>query len=57
MAEYETKTLPFRHYYEERGVLVRVDAAAPQDEVADRIFAALDARRPSEDRGRHPSDL
>ena len=44
MREYETKTAPLRRYYEERGVLVPIDATAPADEVTRRILAALDAR-------------
>ena len=44
MREYETKTAPLRDYYQRRGVLVLVDAAAPVDEVTQRIFVALDAR-------------
>ena len=43
MREYETRTAPLRDYYQRRGVLVLVDAAAPVDEVTRRIFAALDA--------------
>ena len=44
MREYETKTAPLRRYYEERGVLVPIDATAPADEVTRRILVALDAR-------------
>jgi adenylate kinase len=43
MHEYDTKTVPVRDYYQERGILVPVDAAASPDDVTRRIFAALDA--------------
>ena len=42
MHEYETKTAPLRDYYQRRGILVPIDAAASADDVTRRIFAALD---------------
>jgi adenylate kinase len=45
--QYEEKTLPLLDYYAGRDILLRVDAVGEVDEVTDRIFAALDALRPS----------
>ena len=42
MAEYRAKTEPILPYYEERGLLRRVDGMAPVDEVAAAIAAILD---------------
>ena len=42
MAEYRAKTEPILPYYEERGLLRRVDGMAPVDEVAAAIAASLD---------------
>ena len=42
MAEYRAKTEPILPYYEERGLLRRVDGMAPVDEVAAAISAILD---------------
>jgi len=39
---YEEKTLPLLDYYEDRGILRRIDAVGPIDEVTKRILAALD---------------
>lgn len=39
---YEDKTLPLLDYYQQRGVLHRIDALGSIDEVSARIFAALD---------------
>lgn len=44
--EYEEKTLPLLDYYDERGLLVRIDARGDVDEVTERIVSALD-RGPS----------
>ena len=43
MAEYRAKTAPILPYYEERGLVSRVDGMAPVDEVAARIDAILDS--------------
>ena len=42
MAEYRAKTAPILPYYEERGLVRRVDGMAPVDDVAARIDAILD---------------
>ena len=42
MAEYRAKTAPILPYYEERGLVRRVDGMADIDEVAAQIDAALD---------------
>lgn len=42
MAEYRGKTAPILPYYEERGLVRRVDGMAPVDEVAAQIDAVLD---------------
>jgi adenylate kinase len=42
---YEQQTAPLLGWYEPRGLLVRVDAVGPPEEVTDRIIAAVDARR------------
>jgi adenylate kinase len=42
MAEYRAKTEPILPYYEERGLLRRVDGMAPVHEVAAAISAILD---------------
>lgn len=44
MAEYRAKTAPILPYYEERGLVRRVDGMASVDEVAAQIDAVLDAR-------------
>ena len=43
MAEYRAKTAPILPYYEERGLVRRVDGMAPVDEVAAQIDAILDS--------------
>ena len=43
MAEYRAKTAPILPYYEERGLVSRIDGMAPVDEVAARIDAILDS--------------
>jgi adenylate kinase len=42
MAEYRAKTAPILPYYEQRGLVRRVDGMAPVDEVAAQIDAVLD---------------
>ena len=42
MAEYRAKTAPVLPYYEDRGLVRRVDGMAPVDEVAAQIAAILD---------------
>jgi adenylate kinase len=42
MAEYRAKTAPILPYYEERGLVRRVDGMAPVDKVAAQIDAILD---------------
>lgn len=39
---YEQSTAPLIDFYEDRGILVRVDGTGPVDEVTDRIEAALE---------------
>ena len=41
MQEYRAKTAPILPYYEERGIVSRVDGMASIDEVADKIDALL----------------
>jgi adenylate kinase len=41
LAQYESKTKPLVDYYENHGLLMRVDGEHPPDEVADRIRALL----------------
>ncbi len=43
MAEYRAKTAPILPYYEERGLVRRVDGIEPVDEVAAQIDAILDS--------------
>jgi adenylate kinase len=43
LAEYRAKTAPILPFYEERGLVHRVDGMAPVDEVAAQIDAILDA--------------
>ena len=43
MAEYRAKTAPILPYYDERGLVRRVDGMAPVDEVAAQIDAILDS--------------
>ncbi len=43
MAEYRAKTQPILPYYEERGLVDRVDGMQPVDEVAAQIEAILDS--------------
>ena len=42
MAEYRAKTAPILPYYEQRGLVRRIDGMAPVDEVAAQIDAILD---------------
>ena len=42
MAEYRAKTAPILPYYDERGLVRRVNGMAPVDEVAGQIAAILD---------------
>ena len=42
MAEYRAKTAPILPYYEERGLVRRVNGMAPVDEVRREIDAILD---------------
>src|SRR5205823_14373022 len=42
MAEYRAKTAPILPYYEQRGLVRRVDGMASVDEVAEQIAAILD---------------
>ena len=44
LAEYRAKTAPILPYYEERGLVRRVDGMAPVDEVAAAIDAILDGQ-------------
>jgi adenylate kinase len=39
---YLEHTRPLIDYYEQRGIIIRVDASPPVDEVSEAIFAALD---------------
>jgi adenylate kinase len=43
MNVYDDQTSPLTSIYAERGVLVKVDGMGEVDEVAERIYAALDA--------------
>ena len=43
MAEYRAKTAPILPYYEERGLVRRVDGMAPVEQVASQIDAILDS--------------
>jgi adenylate kinase len=43
LAEYRAKTAPILPYYEERGLVRRVDGMGKPDEVADEIDAILDS--------------
>ena len=44
LAEYRAKTAPILPYYEERGLVRRVDGMGTPDEVAAEIDAILDSR-------------
>jgi adenylate kinase len=44
LEKYHSETAPIVPYYEERGILARVDGDASPDEVTARIFAVLDKR-------------
>jgi len=44
LATYDEKTAPLVAYYEGTGLLVRIDALKPIDEVTAEIFAAIEAR-------------
>ena len=39
---YAQHTQPLVDYYAARGILIKIDAAAPVDDVSEQIFAALD---------------
>ena len=41
---YETETTPIIDIYEQRGIVDRIDGVGSLDEIAERIFAALEAR-------------
>jgi benzoate membrane transport protein len=47
---YAKSTQPLIDYYTGRGIVVRVDAAKPIDEVSEQIFAALDPTKATEGR-------
>jgi adenylate kinase len=47
MAEYRAKTAPILPYYEERGLVRRVNGMASVDEVAGQIAAILDGEKPA----------
>jgi adenylate kinase len=49
LGTYHEKTEPLVGYYEERGILRRVDGLSPQDEVSDRIRALLATLRMEEE--------
>jgi adenylate kinase len=49
LAQYHEKTEPLIAYYEDRGLLRRVDGSPPPDEVTDRIRALLATRRMEEE--------
>ena len=44
LAAYMSETVPTIGFYERAGLLVRVDGLGSPDEVAERLFAAIDAR-------------
>jgi adenylate kinase len=48
---YEQQTAPLLGWYERRGLLLRVDAVGPPEEVTERIIAAIDARRAATNSG------
>ena len=45
LAEYRAKTAPILPYYEERGLVRRVDGMGTPDDVAEEIDAVLDNSR------------
>jgi adenylate kinase len=53
LAVYDEQTKPLLDYYTGRGIVIRVDAAPPAEEVSEQVFRALDqlegppARRPA----------
>ena len=49
LSTYHEKTEPLVAYYEERGILRRVDGSLPPDEVSDRIRAMLATLRMEEE--------
>ena len=49
LEQYHSKTEPLVEYYEEKGLLRRVDGALPPDEVGDRIRALLATLKMEED--------
>ena len=49
LAQYHEKTEPLTDYYEERGILNRVDGARPQDEVEERIHGIIATLRREEE--------
>ena len=49
LEQYHSKTEPLVEYYEEKGLLRRVDGALPPDEVSDRIRALLATLKMEED--------
>jgi adenylate kinase len=51
LAQYHEKTEPLIDYYEDQGILQRVDGAHPPDEVEERIHALLATLRREEEEG------
>jgi adenylate kinase len=51
LAQYREKTEPLVGYYEDRGLLNRVDGAKPPDEVEERIHAIIATLRREEEEG------
>ena len=47
LAEYEANTAPLIEWYRDRGLLEVVDGLGPADEVTERLYAVVDARRSS----------
>lgn len=49
LAVFHEKTEPLLEFYEDRGLLARVDAMGTMDEVSERVFGTLDAFRDAPD--------